>query len=211
MKNKPYARSYIIANSFSIHKIRRRGAKPAAARRNGGHGVRREVQRREERVRSGAGGLTRRGGNLVAALGFCTARGLEGLGASRREGRSGAARETCPSEGPLRVSRREGPARRKPKTLVNPIKHLLVSGMPKIKQVGTEFYGTGTIVTPFPKLENLTFNHIPVWRKWTGPTGSSCGNIEFPNLQGLSFVRCGKLAEVSPLTFPALRTLDVEQ
>ncbi|CAA0822159.1 Putative disease resistance RPP13-like protein 1 [Striga hermonthica] len=91
------------------------------------------------------------------------------------------------------------------------LKHLRVGGMPKIKQVGTEFYGTGAIVTPFPKLENLRFDNMPEWQKWTGPTGSSCGNIEFPNLQHLSIFRCGKLAEVSPLTFPALRTLDVEE
>ncbi|GER35590.1 disease resistance protein [Striga asiatica] len=91
------------------------------------------------------------------------------------------------------------------------LKHLLVGGMPKIKQVGTEFYGTGTIVTPFPKLENLTFDNMPEWQKWTGPTGSSCGNIEFPNVQRLSIFSCGKLAEVSPLTFPTLRTLNVKE
>ncbi|GER45361.1 disease resistance protein RPS2 [Striga asiatica] len=84
------------------------------------------------------------------------------------------------------------------------LKHLRVGGMPKIKQVGTEFYGTGTIVTPFPKLENLRFDNMPEWQKWAGP-------IEFPNLQHLSIFKCGKLAEVSPLTFPSLRTLDVEE
>ncbi|GER42636.1 disease resistance protein RPS2 [Striga asiatica] len=91
------------------------------------------------------------------------------------------------------------------------LKHLLVKGMPKIKQVGTEFYGTGTIVTPFPKLKNLKFDHMPEWQKWTGPTGSSCGNIEFPNVQRLSITSCGKVAEVSPLTFPTLRTLNVKE
>ncbi|GER35577.1 disease resistance protein [Striga asiatica] len=91
------------------------------------------------------------------------------------------------------------------------LKHLRVSGMPKIKQVGTEFYGTCAIITPFPKLERLRFDNMPEWQKWTGPTGSSCGNIEFPNLQDLLIFSCGKLAEVSPLTFPTLRTLNVKE
>ncbi|KAL3644221.1 hypothetical protein CASFOL_012153 [Castilleja foliolosa] len=94
-----------------------------------------------------------------------------------------------------------------PLGLLPELKHLLIADMPKVKFVGIEFYGTG-IRIPFPKLETLSFDNMPEWEKWTG---ISDGKIEFPHLQHLTVHSCCKLTDVSPLSFPALRALDIKR
>ncbi|KAK6140530.1 hypothetical protein DH2020_025729 [Rehmannia glutinosa] len=86
------------------------------------------------------------------------------------------------------------------------LKHLRIGGMPKVKRIRNEFYGNGLVV-PFPKLETLRFDHMPRWEKWTG----FGDKIEFPHLQHLAIFRCGKLTDVSPVSLPALRALDIEE
>ncbi|KAK6140416.1 hypothetical protein DH2020_025843 [Rehmannia glutinosa] len=90
------------------------------------------------------------------------------------------------------------------------LKHLRVGGMPKVKRIGNEFYGNG-LVAPFPKLETLRFDHMPKWEKWTGFGDGEDRKIEFPHLQHLAMFRCGKLTDVSPVSLPALRALDIEE
>ncbi|KAL3644229.1 hypothetical protein CASFOL_012161 [Castilleja foliolosa] len=94
-----------------------------------------------------------------------------------------------------------------PLGLLPELKHLMIDDMPKVKFVGIEFYGTG-IRIPFPKLETLSFENMPEWEKWTG---ISEGRIEFPHLQHLTVHSCCKLTDVSPLSFPALRALDIKK
>lgn len=88
------------------------------------------------------------------------------------------------------------------------LKDLRIISMPRVECIGTEFYGSG-IVVPFPKLETLRFDNMPEWEKWTGfPDGAG---INFPNLHQLAMSRCGKLTNVSPLSFPALRQFDLAE
>ncbi|KAL6569969.1 hypothetical protein OROMI_014483 [Orobanche minor] len=86
------------------------------------------------------------------------------------------------------------------------LKLIRIGCMPKIKIIGIEFCGTGVII-PFPKLETLRFDHMPEWEKWT----ASSGKIEFPHLQHLAMFKCGKLTNLSPLSLPALRILDIKE
>ncbi|KAL0429221.1 UNVERIFIED_CONTAM: putative disease resistance protein RGA3 [Sesamum radiatum] len=88
------------------------------------------------------------------------------------------------------------------------LKHLRIGGMPKVKSIGTEFYGSGVVV-PFAKLETLRFDNMPKWEKWTAFADGV--QINFPHLHQLAMFRCGKLTNISPLNFPSLRELDLEK
>ncbi|KAL7120488.1 hypothetical protein ACP275_02G126200 [Erythranthe tilingii] len=88
------------------------------------------------------------------------------------------------------------------------LKDLRVINMPKVKRIGNEFYGSSVLV-PFPKLETLRFDNMPQWEKWAS-FGDSI-EIKFPHLNQLSIFKCGKLTDVSPLCFPVLRQLDLEE
>ncbi|KAI3445064.1 hypothetical protein Pfo_001729 [Paulownia fortunei] len=90
------------------------------------------------------------------------------------------------------------------------LKHIRIGGMPKVKCIGTEFYGNGVVV-PFPKLETLRFDHMPEWEKWTAFADGEDIQIQFPHLHQLAMFRCGRLTNVSPLSFPALHELDIEE
>ncbi|PIN23640.1 Apoptotic ATPase [Handroanthus impetiginosus] len=88
------------------------------------------------------------------------------------------------------------------------LKHLQVSGMPKVKCIGNEFYGSGVVV-PFPNLKTLTFSDMPDLEKWTAFGDGEDVQILFPHLQELAIIKCGKLTDVSPLNFPVLRELHI--
>ncbi|KAL2234150.1 UNVERIFIED_CONTAM: putative disease resistance RPP13-like protein 1 [Sesamum indicum] len=88
------------------------------------------------------------------------------------------------------------------------LKHLRIGGIPKVKSIGTEFYGSGVVV-PFAKLETLRFDNMPKWEKWTAFVDGV--QINFPHLHQLAMFRCSKLTNISPLSFPLLRELDLEK
>lgn len=90
------------------------------------------------------------------------------------------------------------------------LKHLLIVGMPKVKCIGTEFYGRG-LVDPFPKLETLRFDDMPEWEKWFAFGDGEDTQIKFPRLRRLTMCKCNKLTNVSPLSFPDLQGLDLKE
>lgn len=96
-----------------------------------------------------------------------------------------------------------------PLGLLPELKHLRIAGMPRIKCIGIEFYGTGTGV-PFQKLETLRFDHMPGWEKWSALTETEESSIHFPLLHQLTMFKCDKLNVVSPLRLPLLHKLDIE-
>lgn len=96
-----------------------------------------------------------------------------------------------------------------PLGLLPGLKHLRIAGMPRIKCIGIEFYGSGTGV-PFQKLETLRFDHMPGWEKWSALTETEESLIHFPLLHQLTMFKCDKLNVVSPLRLPLLHKLDIE-
>ncbi|XP_051146530.1 putative disease resistance RPP13-like protein 1 [Andrographis paniculata] len=90
------------------------------------------------------------------------------------------------------------------------LKHLRIGNMPKVKCIGGDFYGSEASV-PFPKLETLRFDNLPEWEKWTGFDEGAAALIQFPKLLELAMFKCDKLTDISPLSFPVLRQLDLEE
>ncbi|KAL3815108.1 hypothetical protein ACJIZ3_016376 [Penstemon smallii] len=90
------------------------------------------------------------------------------------------------------------------------LKELHVRDMPKIKHIGAEFYGYGVAV-PFPKLEILRFNDMIGWEKWSSCSNGEETHIQFPHLRQFAMLKCQRLTYVSPLSFPILRELDLEE
>ncbi|KDO37797.1 hypothetical protein CISIN_1g048826mg [Citrus sinensis] len=89
------------------------------------------------------------------------------------------------------------------------LKHLAVSGMSKVKRLGSEFYGNDSS-TPFPCLETLRFEDMEEWEDWI-PHGSSQGVEGFPKLRELHVIRCSKLQGTFPEHLPALEMLAIEK
>ncbi|GAY62707.1 hypothetical protein CUMW_219930, partial [Citrus unshiu] len=89
------------------------------------------------------------------------------------------------------------------------LKHLAVSGMSKVKRLGSEFYGNDSS-TPFACLETLRFEDMEEWEDWI-PHGSSRGVEGFPKLRELHVIRCSKLQGTFPEHLPALEMLAIEK
>ncbi|XP_024040654.1 putative disease resistance RPP13-like protein 1 [Citrus clementina] len=85
------------------------------------------------------------------------------------------------------------------------LKHLEVSGMSRVKSLGSEFYGNDSPI-PFPCLETLCFEDLQEWEDWI-PHGSSQGVEGFPKLRELHILRCSKLQGTFPEHLPALEML----
>ncbi|KAL3840776.1 hypothetical protein ACJIZ3_025367 [Penstemon smallii] len=90
------------------------------------------------------------------------------------------------------------------------LKELHIRDMPKIKHIGVEFYGIGLGI-PFPKLEILRFDGMTGWEKWSSFSNDEADHIQFPNLNRLALLKCQGLTDVSPLSFPVLREVDLEE
>ncbi|XP_052299514.1 putative disease resistance RPP13-like protein 1 isoform X2 [Citrus sinensis] len=77
------------------------------------------------------------------------------------------------------------------------LKKLVISGMGRVKSVGSEFYGSSCSV-PFPSLETLSFTNMQEWEEWI-PCGSAQEvNEVFPKLRKLSLFNCSKLRGTLP-------------
>ncbi|PIN23639.1 hypothetical protein CDL12_03630 [Handroanthus impetiginosus] len=92
------------------------------------------------------------------------------------------------------------------------LKRLQVSGMPKVKCIGNEFYGSGVVV-PFPKLETLRFDNMPNWEKWTPFGDGEDVQIRLPHLQQLEIsayiVACSKVLLESFCNLDSLIDLNI--
>ncbi|XP_024038856.1 putative disease resistance RPP13-like protein 1 [Citrus clementina] len=85
------------------------------------------------------------------------------------------------------------------------LKHLEVSGMSRVKSLGSEFYGNDSPI-PFPCLETLCFEDLQEWEDWI-PLRSGQGVEGFPKLSELRISRCSKLQGTLPECLPALEML----
>ncbi|GAY68977.1 hypothetical protein CUMW_268400 [Citrus unshiu] len=85
------------------------------------------------------------------------------------------------------------------------LKHLEVSGMSRVKSLGSEFYGNDSPI-PFPCLETLCFEDLQEWEDWI-PLRSGQGVEGFPKLRELRISRCSKLQGTLPECLPALEML----
>ncbi|XP_039054511.1 putative disease resistance protein RGA1 [Hibiscus syriacus] len=81
------------------------------------------------------------------------------------------------------------------------LKVLKIRGMDAVKCISNEFYGNG--VNPFPSLEELYFESLPILEKWKTVDGRG----DFPRLQMLIFRKWPQLIELP--TFPTLRKLRI--
>ncbi|KAL1072916.1 hypothetical protein V6Z11_D11G185500 [Gossypium hirsutum] len=81
------------------------------------------------------------------------------------------------------------------------LKVLKIKGMDAVKCISNEFYGNG--INPFPSLEELYFDSMPVLETWKTVEGR--GN--FPRLQILVFRKCPELIELPK--FPTLKKLQI--
>ncbi|XP_072967140.1 disease resistance protein RGA2-like isoform X2 [Typha angustifolia] len=77
------------------------------------------------------------------------------------------------------------------------LKILRIRSMPAVTRVGSEFFGSGE-VKGFPKLEELSFQHMPEWVEWSGLRGTQL----FPSLQYLWIIVCPKLMEMPAFSLP---------
>ncbi|XP_073307713.1 putative disease resistance RPP13-like protein 1 isoform X1 [Primulina huaijiensis] len=89
------------------------------------------------------------------------------------------------------------------------LEHLHIGGMPRIKCIGIEFYGSGAEV-PFERLETLGFGDMQGWEEWSAFTRTD-GRTPFPLLRGLTMSKCDKLDDVAPLSLPSLQELEIEE
>ncbi|GLT80254.1 hypothetical protein SLA2020_517050, partial [Shorea laevis] len=83
------------------------------------------------------------------------------------------------------------------------LKKLIIEGMEAIEVVGPEFYGRHE---SFQSLEELVFQNMLNWKKWTSPTGSEG---EFPCLCRLVIQNYPKLLGQLPSNLSSLKELDV--
>lgn len=71
---------------------------------------------------------------------------------------------------------------------------LVLRNMHAVGQIGEEFYGNGEM-KGFPKLEEIVFDGMPNWEKWSGIEDGSL----LPCLTRLYIAKCPKLQEAPPL------------
>ena len=89
------------------------------------------------------------------------------------------------------------------------LKELVISGMGRVKSVGSEFYGSSCSV-PFPSLETLYFANMQEWEEWI-PFGSGQEVDEvFPKLRKLSLFSCSKLQGALPKRLLLLERLVIQ-
>ncbi|KDO40228.1 hypothetical protein CISIN_1g048507mg [Citrus sinensis] len=88
------------------------------------------------------------------------------------------------------------------------IKGYGVSGMSRVKRLGSEFYGNDSPI-PFPCLETLLFENMQEWEDWI-PHGFSQGVEGFPKLRELQILSCSKLQGTFPEHLPALEKLVIK-
>uniref|UniRef100_A0A0E0HTK4 NB-ARC domain-containing protein n=1 Tax=Oryza nivara TaxID=4536 RepID=A0A0E0HTK4_ORYNI len=74
------------------------------------------------------------------------------------------------------------------------LEDLVLRNMHAVKQIGQEFYGNGD-TKGFPKLEEIVFDGMPNWEKWSGIEDGSL----LPCLTRLYIAKCPKLQEAPPL------------
>ena len=87
------------------------------------------------------------------------------------------------------------------------LKMLRISGMNSVKTIDAGFYKKQdcSSVTPFPSLESLYIDDMPVWEVW-----SSFNSEVFPVLKELYIENCPKLKGDLPNYLPALQTLKIK-
>ncbi|XP_028054933.1 putative disease resistance RPP13-like protein 1 [Camellia sinensis] len=78
------------------------------------------------------------------------------------------------------------------------LKHLTISGMPRITKVGHEFYGDCSLSKPFQSLETLSFFEMLDWEEWY-----ILGDGEFSGLKELRVTNCPKLIGGLPKHIPS--------
>ncbi|KAL7262841.1 hypothetical protein ACSBR1_001077 [Camellia fascicularis] len=78
------------------------------------------------------------------------------------------------------------------------LKHLSISGMPRITKVGPEFYGDCSLSKPFQSLETLSFVKMLDWEEWY-----ILDDGEFSRLQELWVTNCPKLIGGLPKHIPS--------
>uniref|UniRef100_A0A0D9WS63 NB-ARC domain-containing protein n=1 Tax=Leersia perrieri TaxID=77586 RepID=A0A0D9WS63_9ORYZ len=74
------------------------------------------------------------------------------------------------------------------------LKDLVLRNMLAVRQIDQEFYGNGD-TKGFPKLEEIVFDGMPNWEKWSGIEDGSL----LPYLARLHIAKCPKLQESPPL------------
>ncbi|KAG8050947.1 hypothetical protein GUJ93_ZPchr0009g1276 [Zizania palustris] len=70
------------------------------------------------------------------------------------------------------------------------LEYLVLRNMHGVRQIGQEFYGNGD-TKGFPKLEEIVFDGMPNWEKWSGIEDGSL----LPCLTRLHIAKCPKLQE----------------
>uniref|UniRef100_A0A6M2EK24 R13L1/DRL21-like LRR repeat region domain-containing protein n=1 Tax=Populus davidiana TaxID=266767 RepID=A0A6M2EK24_9ROSI len=85
---------------------------------------------------------------------------------------------------------------------------LEMSGMPNVKCIGNEFYGSsGRAAVLFPALKELTLSSMDGLEEWMVPGGE--GDQVFPCLEELRIWRCGKLKSIQICGLSSLVQFDI--
>ncbi|KAI9074170.1 hypothetical protein K1719_043885 [Acacia pycnantha] len=88
---------------------------------------------------------------------------------------------------------------------------LLIEGMASIHTLGGEFYcnkGESSSFQPFPSLEILRFENMPIWEEWTLFEGEG-EKFPFPRLKHLSLHNCPMLKGDIPIILPSLTKVSI--
>ncbi|KAI9077501.1 hypothetical protein K1719_040523 [Acacia pycnantha] len=91
------------------------------------------------------------------------------------------------------------------------LSELSIEGMASITTVGGEFYcseGEPSSFQPFPSLEILRFENMPIWEEWTLFGGES-EKFPFPQLKHLSLYNCPMLKGDIPDILPSLKIVSI--
>ncbi|XP_028806814.1 putative disease resistance protein At3g14460 [Neltuma alba] len=91
------------------------------------------------------------------------------------------------------------------------LKELLISGMGLVHTVGREFYcskSESSSFQPFPSLEILIFENMPIWEQWI-PFEGEGSKFPFPRLKSLSLCDCSMLRGDMPHNLPSLTKVSI--
>ncbi|KAL5570288.1 hypothetical protein UlMin_026863 [Ulmus minor] len=76
------------------------------------------------------------------------------------------------------------------------LESLEIIDMGKVERVGGEFLGIEShahTTISFPKLKQLQFDYMPIWKEWEGSREDSSSTVIMPRLSSLQISRCYKL------------------